>query len=50
METCLNFLEEVINCIYNITLFEIIPGITIWTVLFYSLLATALFTAYTRKG
>lgn len=50
MNTCLEFLEEVIDTIYSITLFEIIPGISIWTMLFYSLLAAAMFTVFTRRS
>lgn len=49
MSVCLEFLEAVMDDLYNITLFEIIPGITIWTVLLYTLFASVLFTLFSRR-
>lgn len=49
MNVCLQFLEAVLDDLYNITLFEIIPGISIWTVLLYSLFASVLFTLFSRR-
>lgn len=49
MNTCLTFLREVMTDMYNITQFEIISGVTIWTVLLYSLFASVLFTVFSRR-
>lgn len=50
METCMQFLEGVIDTIYTCTQFQIIPGITIFTVLFYTLLGAAIWTSFLRRG
>lgn len=49
MNTCLAFLREVMTDMYNIAQFEIIPGITIWTILLFSLFASVLFTVFSRR-
>ena len=49
METCMHFLRGVVDTVYTITQFQIIPGITIWTVLFYSMLGAAIWTSFLRR-
>lgn len=49
MNVCLQFLKAVMDDLYNISLFEIIPGITIWTILLYTLFASVIFTVFSRR-
>lgn len=50
MQTCLDFLVGVVDTVYTITQFQIIPGITIFTVLFYTMLGAAIWTSFLRRG
>lgn len=49
MQHCLDFLKISVDFLYTVMKFQIIPGITIWTVLFYNLLLIVIFTAFTRR-
>lgn len=49
MNICLDFLRNVTVDLFMLLTFEIIPGISIWTLFFYSLLASSIFTVFTRR-
>lgn len=49
MNTCLQFLQNVMDTMYDISQFEIISGISIWTILFFTMISATFFTAFTRR-
>lgn len=49
MQTALDFLEIAVEFISMVLKYQVIPGITIWTVLFYNLLLVVFVTAFTRR-
>lgn len=49
MQNCLDFLKTSVDFMYTVMNFQIIPGITIWTVFFYNLLLIVIYTAFTRR-
>lgn len=50
MSTILQFLDLVSDFIANVLNYDIIPGVKLFTVLFYNLLLLVVFTSFTRKG
>lgn len=49
MQTCLDFLQMSVGFLSDVMKFQIIPGITISTVLFYNLMLIVFVTAFTRR-
>lgn len=49
MQTCLDFLEISVEFVAMVMRFQIIPGVTIWTMLLYNLLLVVFVTAFTRR-
>lgn len=50
MSTIIQFLNMVSDFFANVMNFDIIPGVSLFTVLFYNMLLVVVFTAYSRKG
>lgn len=49
MSTIMQFLQALSDFLTKITSYDIIPGVTLFTFLFYNLLIVVVFTAYTRR-
>lgn len=50
MSTILTFLGYISEFFEKVFSLDIIPGVTLFTVLFYNLLIVVVFTAFTRRG
>lgn len=50
MSTILNFLEIVSDFFTKIFEYDILPGVSLFTVLLYNLLIVVVFTAFARRG
>lgn len=49
MEAALDFLEISVDFISMVLKYQVVSGITLWTVLFYNLLLVVFVTAFTRR-
>lgn len=48
-DVCLGFLQKVVFELFEILQFQIMPGIRLWSVFFYCLLASSFYTVFTRR-